>query len=143
MLIYDDIFNWKGFGGRFKLASGKCRLKIYDLSRDRAGGLVHLKPVIVIATDHPESSMSVRSCSSHIATMVSQTFHVAPSRMQFVEYYPRKTYGKAGKNVIPEIFEAVDFTWNEDLAVYPRLRPLSPPLLKRLLALLSEDREGE
>ncbi len=117
-------------------------MKIYDLSRDQAGGLVHLKPVVVIATDHPESSMSVRSCSSHIATMVSQTFHVAPSRMQFVEYYPRKTYGKAGKNVIPEIFEAVDFTWKEDLAVYPRLRPLSPPLLKCLLALLSEDRDG-
>jgi hypothetical protein len=35
--------------------------------------------------------MSVRSCSSHIATMVSQTFHVAPSRMQVVEFYPRKT----------------------------------------------------
>ena len=140
MLIYDDIFNWKGFGGKLKLASGKCRLKIYDLSRDQTDGLVHLKPIVVIAIDHPESKMSVRSCASHIATMVSQKFHVAPSRMQFVEYYPRKIYGKDGKNFIPEIFEAVDFTWKEDLAIHPRLRPPSPPLLKCLLALLSDDR---
>ncbi len=143
MLIYDDIFNWKGFGGKLKLASGKCRLKIYDLSGDQADGLTHLKPIVVIAIDHPESTMSVRSCSSHIATLVSQTFHVAPGRMQFVEYYPRKTYGKDGKNVIPEILEAVDFTWKEDLAMHPRLRPLSPPLLKRVLALLGDGRAGE
>jgi len=60
-----------------------------------------------------------------------------------VEYYPRKTYGKDGKNFIPEMFEAVDFTWEKDLAIHPRLRPLPPPLLKHLLALLSDDREGE
>ena len=141
MLIYDDIFNWKGFGGELKLASGKCHLKIYDLSRDQADGLVHLKPIVVIATDHPESKMSVRSCSSHIATMVSQEFRVAPSRMQFVEYYPRKTYGRDGKNFIPEIFEAVDFSWIDNLAMHPKLRPPAPPLLKRLLALLGDERD--
>jgi hypothetical protein len=142
MLIYNDIFDWKGFGGKLKLASGKCRLKIYDLSRDPADGLVHLKPMVVIAIDHPKSNMSVRSCSSHIATMVSQKFHIAPSRMQFVEYYPQKTYGRDGKNCIPEMFEAVDFTWKEDLAIHPKLRPPPPPLLKRLLELLSHDRAG-
>jgi len=136
MLIYDDIFNWKGFGGKLKLASGKCRLKIYDLSKDQTDGLVHLKPLLVIAIDHPESKMSVRSCSSHIATMVSEKFHIAPSRMQFVEYYPQKTYGKDGKRAIPEMFEIVDFTWKEGLAIHPVLRPPAPPLLKRLLALL-------
>ena len=143
MLIYNDIFGWKGFGGKLKLASGKCRLKIYDLSRDQADGLVHLKPMVVIAIDHPESNMSVRSCSSHIATMVSQKFHIAPSRMQFVEYYPQKTYGRDGKNFIPEMFEAVDFTWKEDLAIHPKLRSPPSPLLKRLLELLSNDRAGE
>lgn len=143
MLIYDDIFNWKGFGGKLKLASGKCRLKIYDLSKDQADGLVLLKPIVVVAMDHPESKMSVRSCSSHIATMVSQQFRVAPGRMQFVEYYPQKTYGKDGKKLIPEMFEAVDFSWKDNLAMHPRLRPPSPPLLKRLLELLHGDRSGE
>ena len=139
MLIYDDIFHWEGFGGKLRLASGKCRLKIYDLSKDQADGLVHLKPMVVIAMDHPESRMSVRSCSGHIATMVSQRFHIAPGRMQFLEYYPQKTYGRDGKHLIPEMFEAVDFTWKEDLAIHPRLRPPAAPLLKRLLELLGDD----
>jgi len=104
MLIYDDIFSWDGFGGKLKLASGKCRLKIYDLGGEQTDGLLLLKPIIVIAMDHPDSKMSVRSCSSHIATMVIQTFQIAPGRMQFVEYYPQKTYGKEGKNFIPEMF---------------------------------------
>lgn len=143
MLIYDDIFNWEGFGGKLKLASGKCRLKIYDLSKDKTDGLLHLKPIVVIAMDHPDSKMSVRSCSSHIATMVSRQFHVAPSRMQFVEYYPRKTYGRDGKNFIPEMLEAVDFSWKENLAMHPRLRPLARPLLKRLQQLLHNDRAGD
>ena len=143
MLIYDDIFKWDGFGGKLKLARGKCRLKIYDLSGDQADGLLHLKPIIVIAMDHPGSKMSVRSCSSHIATMVIQTFQLAPSRMQFVEYYPKKTYGKEGKNLIPEVFEAVDFTWKDDVAIHPRLRPPSAPHLKRLQELLADDGTGE
>jgi hypothetical protein len=136
MLIYDDIFNWEGFGGKLKLASGKCWLKIYDLSGDQTDGLLLLKPIIVIARDHPGSKMSVRSCSSHIATMVSQKFHFPPGRMQFVEYYPQKIYGTEAKRLIPEILEAVDFTWKEDLAIHPKLRPLSPLLLKRLQELL-------
>ena len=73
--------------------------------------------------------------------MVSQEFDVAPSRMQFVEYYPRKTYGRDGKNFIPEIFEAVDFSWIDNLAMHPKLRPPAPPLLKRLLALLGDERD--
>ena len=143
MLIYDDIFSWDGFGGKLKLASGKCRLKIYDLSWEQADGLLHLKPIIVIAMDHPGSKMSVRSCSSHIATIVVQKIQIAPSRMQFVEYYPKKTYGKEGKNLIPEVFEAVDFTWKENMAIHPRLRPPSPILVKCLQELFGNDREGE
>jgi len=143
MLIYDDIFSWDGFGGELKLASGKCRLKIIDLSGNQTDGLLYLKPVIVIAMDHPGSKMSVRSCSSHIATMVIQKFHIAPGRMQFVEYYPQKKYGKGGKNFIPEIFEAVDFTWKENMAIHPRLRPPSPILVMCLQELFGNDREGE
>ena len=31
MIVYDDIFEWEGWGGRLKLANGRCRLRIYDL----------------------------------------------------------------------------------------------------------------
>lgn len=133
MLIYDDIFSWEGFGGMLKLASGKCRLRILDLNRSDHDGLTHLKPMIVVATDLPDSNMSVRSCSSHIATMVGRRFNIPPHRMQFVEYYPKKTYGEGNRKVIPEVFEAVDFTWKEDKALHPKLRPLGPPLLDLLV----------
>jgi hypothetical protein len=33
MKIYDDIFMWDGWGGLLKLASGKCRVKIFDLKK--------------------------------------------------------------------------------------------------------------
>ncbi|MGD8970285.1 MAG: hypothetical protein PVG01_02675, partial [Desulfobacterales bacterium] len=72
MLIHDDIFAWEGFGGRLRLGSGKCRLRIIDLGKGRHKGLAHLRPYIVVATDVPESRMSVRSCVSHIATSVAK-----------------------------------------------------------------------
>lgn len=143
MLIYDDVFEWKGFGGKLKLASGKCHLKIFDLSEEPSGGLAHLKPVIVVAMDHPDSRMSVRSCSSHIATMVSKKLNIPPNRMQFVEYSSQRTYGHGKNKVIPEKFEAVDFTWKDDLAIHAKLRSLGPPLLDRLMALMAADRDGD
>ena len=33
MLIYDDIYSWEGWGGMLRLASGKCRLRIFDLKK--------------------------------------------------------------------------------------------------------------
>ena len=133
MLIFDDIFSWEGFGGKLKLGSGKCRLRILDLNQGNRAGLTHLKSMVVVATDLPDSKMSVRSCSSHIATMVGRRFNIPHHRMQFVEYYPRKTYGNRNRNVIPEVFEAVDFTWKGDKALHPKLRPLGPPLLDLLI----------
>lgn len=137
MLIYNDDFEWQGFGGQLKLGSGKCRLSIFDLSAEPAGRLAHLKPVIVIASDHPDSNMSVRSCSSHIATIVSSTFEIAPNRMQFVEYAEEKTYGPNDQKVIPEKFVAVDFTWKDNKAMHARLSSLGPPLLDRLKNLMA------
>ncbi len=137
MLIYDDDFEWQGFGGQLKLGSGKCRLCVYDLSAEQLGGLAHLKPVIVLAMDHPDSRMSVRSCSSHIATMVSSTFDILPNRMQFVEYSAEKTYGPDDQKVIPEKFVAVDFTWKENKAMHARLRSVGPPILDRFEELLA------
>ncbi|MEE9536795.1 MAG: hypothetical protein V3V51_05065, partial [Desulfobacterales bacterium] len=61
MTIYDDIFSWEGWGGQLRLASGKCRLRIYDLEQEKAGSLSHLRPIIVVVSDIPESRMSVRS----------------------------------------------------------------------------------
>ena len=139
MLIYDDIFAWEGFGGKLKLASGKCRLRIFDMNKGDHKGVAHLKPMVVVASDLPDSKMSVRSCSGHIATTVVQKFNIAPHRMQFVEYYPKKIYGEGNRKVIPEMFEAVEFTWTEKMALHPKLKPLDSPLLDLLKKRLNLD----
>jgi hypothetical protein len=141
MLIFDDILTWEGFGGKLKLASGKCRLKIFDLNKGDLKDVTHLKPIVVVASDLPGSKMSVRSCSSHIATTVVQQFNIAPHRMQFVEYYPKKFYGEGNSKVIPEMFEAVEFKWVEKMALHPKLKPLESPLLDVLKERIGQDGE--
>ena len=137
MLIFDDVLTWEGFGGKLKLGSGKCRLRIFDLNKGDQKDVAHLKPMIVVASDLPDSRMSVRSCSSHIATTVVRQFNIPPHRMQFVEYYPQKSYGEDGRKIIPEMLEAVEFVWKENMALHPRLKPLGPPLLGVLQRKLS------
>lgn len=129
MLLFDDIFAWEGFGGRFRIGAGKCRLRIFDLSKGRAEDLSYLRPFLIIASDVPESKMTVKSCVSHLATSVTKHFGLDPQRMIFVEYYPLQRYGLQNENIIPERFEAVDFEWLEGKALYPRWRVLKPPLL--------------
>jgi hypothetical protein len=129
MLIHDDIFAWEGFGGLLRLGSGKCRLRIIDLRMGSHKGLAHLRPYIFVASDVPESRMSVRSCVSHIATSVTKAFGINPNRMIFVEYAPHSTYGVDGENLIPEHFDAVEFTWLGDKALHPKWRTLQQPLL--------------
>ena len=129
MLIYDDIYSWDGFGGILRLASGKCRLQIFDLKKGDQGGLAHLRPNIVIASDTAGSRMSVRSCCGHIATGVARKFNIKPDRMMFIEYYPETVYGEQQEHVIGEKFDAVDFSWREDQAIHPRWRALKPPML--------------
>ena len=132
MLIFDDIFHWQGFGGKLRLASGKCRLKIYDLSRGDTGGVVHLKPVIVVATDLADSKMTVRSCCSHIATEVSRKHNIPPQRMQLVEHYPETEYGEITRQLIPQKFDAVELVWEKGMALHPKWRPVEGPLLEFL-----------
>lgn len=132
MLIYDDTFYWEGFGGRLKLGSGKCHLKIFDLNKGDLKDIAHLKPIVVVALDLSDSKMSVRSCSSHIVSTVVQRFDIAPHRIQFVEYTPQKFYGEGNQKVIPETFEAVEFTWKGNKALHPRIKPLGAPLLDLL-----------
>jgi hypothetical protein len=129
MLIYDDIFSWEGWGGELRLASGECRLRIFDLEKGLAEGLAHLRPIVVIVSDVSESRMSVRSCTGHIATRVTKQFHIEPHRMLYIEYYPQTAYGDQKQHIIPEKYDAVDFKWHDGRAIEPRWRNLKPPLL--------------
>ena len=129
MLIHDDIFSWEGFGGKLRLGSGKCRLRIFDLGKDGKKKLAHLKPIIVVVSDILESKMSVKSCASHIATTLTQKYNIDPQRMLFLEYYPRVTYGEKNEREIPERYDAVDFIWHDEKAMHPKWQTLGPPML--------------
>ena len=136
MLIYDDIFSWEGWGGRLRLASGECRLCIIDLEKGDAKGLAHLRPIIVIVSDIPKSRMSVRSCTGHIATRVARKFNIDPHRMLYIEYYPETVYGDHKQHIIPEKYDAVDFTWHEGRAIEPKWRTLKPPVSDMIKAIV-------
>ena len=137
MLIHDDIFSWSGWGGRLKLGSGRCRLRIYDLKEGDKKDLMHLRSIIVVISDVPGSNMSVKSCTSHIATLVAKEFNIDPHRMLWIEYYPENRYGADEIKVIPERFDAVEFTWHEDNAIQPKWRALKPPLLDEIKKLVN------
>ena len=128
-IIYDDVYHWEGFGGKLRLASGKCLLKIFDLGRGDSGGLVHLRPVVVVATDLADSKMTVRSCCSHIATTVARQQDISPQRMQFVEHYPETVYGEKIIKRIPQKFDAVELVWKKGVAMHPTWRPVKGSLL--------------
>ncbi len=136
MKIYDDIFVWDGWGGLLKLASGKCRVKIFDLKKGNPDAVAFLKPIIVVISDVPDSKMSIKSCSSHIATRLTQKFSIDPSRMLFIEYYPSINYGDKHQYHIPEKYELVEFQWHEDRAIAPKWRILKPPMLDVVKDLL-------
>ena len=136
MLIYDDIYSWEGWGGALRLASGKCHLRIYDLKGHDRQGLAHLRPIIVIASDVPDSRMSVRSCCGHIATCVTREFDIQPHRMMFIEYYPQTEYGEKRQHIIEEKYDMVEFNWLDEGAIEPKWRTLKPPLLDAIKGLV-------
>ena len=135
MLIYDDIYSWAGWGGKLRLASGKCRLRIFDLKKGNAKGLAHLKPMIVIVSDVAGSPMSVRSCCGHIATSITREFNINPHRMLFIEYYPQTEYGRHQQHKIAEKYDLVEFNWHQEKAIEPKWRTLKSPLLDMILEL--------
>lgn len=137
MLIHDDIFAWSGWGGKLSLGSGKCRLRIFDLKEIEKKGLTPIKNIVVLVSDVPESKISVKSCTSHVATLVARQFNISPHRMLWVEYYPENRYGVDGERIIPERFELVEFTWHEGNAIQPKWRTLKPPLLDEIKKLIS------
>ena len=62
MLIHDDIFNWSGWGGKLSLGSGKCRLRIFDLQKEKTGGPIPIRHMIILVSDVQDSKASVKSC---------------------------------------------------------------------------------
>ncbi|MFW6081842.1 MAG: hypothetical protein ACOC7W_08005 [Desulfosalsimonas sp.] len=129
MLIHDDIYTWEGWGGSLRLASGRCRLRIFDRRKGASNPVTILRPMVVVVSDVADSKMSVRSCAGHIATSVIRDFDIDPHRMLFVEHYPPVRYGMKNEYEIPEQYVAVDFTWKEGRALHPKWRPLKPPVL--------------
>jgi hypothetical protein len=144
MLIHDGVYKWKGFGGLLGLAAGRCRLRIFDLAGDpdsRRDKVMPLKPIVVVVSDLPDhdthmKNVSVRSCTSHIATGVSRDFNIHPHRMLYVEYCPASTYGDRNQHHIPAKLDGVDFQWHERKALHPRWRSLKPPLFDEVMALI-------
>lgn len=143
MKIFDDILVWEGYGGKFNLASGRCRLRLFDLSADKETTVALLKPVIAVVNDLPGDDLSamkkvsVRACISHIATTIVHRFKLDHNRMLVVEYYPRATYGQKSEKVIPEKFDAVDLKWHGDKALFPNWRPLPSPMLETVRDLIA------
>ena len=119
------------------LGSGKCRLRIYDLTKDDKKSLMHLRPIIVVISDVPGSKMSLRAATSHIVTLVAKEFNLDPHRMLWIEYYPENKYGIDDKYVISEKFDAVEFTWHDGMAIQPKWRTLKAPLLDEIKKLLN------
>ncbi|WP_373497855.1 hypothetical protein [Desulfococcus sp.] len=152
MLIYDDTYSWEGWGGKLKLGSGQCRMKIFDLDKGKRQGLAHLKPIIVVVSDLPRelswtpNQMTVKSCASHIATHVVREFNIDPERMVWVEHYPATPEGDRVRYPVEERFDEATFTWREEGALQGGWKPLSPPLaalVKKLLAEAPNPKERE
>ncbi len=143
MLIHDNTYAWKGFGGVLDLASGQCRLRIFDLSVEKSGNVKFIKHLVVVVSDLPGHeanlrNVSVRSCTSHIATCVVRDFSLDFHRMIYVEYQPSRTYGDRNQHRIPAKFDVVDFEWHDDKAMHPKWRKLTSPLLETVIDLIEQ-----
>jgi hypothetical protein len=140
IIRYDDIFSWDGWGGKFKLTSGRCRLQIYDFQKSGKTDPIFLKSTLVIVSDLPEASkplgvVSIHSCAGHIATLVIRQFQINPERMLYIEYHPEKIYGSPRTRRIPERYEAVDFKWHSEKAIAINWRILDPRMLEQVKGL--------
>ena len=144
IIRYDDIFAWDGWGGEFKLTSGRCHLRVYDLQKSTNHDPIFLKSIIVVVSDLPESYgkpgvMSIRSCAGHIATRVTRQFRINPERMLYVEYHPQKFYGRSRIHTVPERYEAVDFKWRNQKAFAVNWRVLDARLRDQVKRLIKDD----
>ena len=145
MKLFDDVLHWDGYGGKFNLAAGRCRLRLFDLSTDKTETVAQLKPIIAIVSDLPGDNpaemkkVTVRACISHVATTIVHRFKLDHNRMTLIEYYPRETYGQRSEKVIPAKFDVVDLKWHGDKALFPNWRPLPSPLLETVRDLIAKN----
>ena len=145
MKIFDDIMHWEGYGGKFNLAAGRCRLRLFDLSQGETGSIPQLKSIIAVVSDLPGDKkivmkkVSVRSCISHVATTIVHRFAVDPGRMVLIEYCPRETYGINQEKVIPEKYDRVILKWHDQKALFSNWRPLESPLLETVRDLVVQN----
>jgi len=140
MFIHNDIFTWDGWGGAIRLAAGKCHLWLFDLRRipKRPAGTVFMQPFIgVVMEIDPDNPISLRSVTSHIATRVTQKFHIDPRRLLWVEYAPAHTYGRNQTRSVPAKLDAVEMQWVDGKALIPKWRPLEEPLRSLVLDLIA------
>jgi hypothetical protein len=151
MILYDKVYSWKGWGGKLKLGSGECRLRIYDMRRGKEKSVAHLKPIIVIISDLPDetdyspSRMTVKSCASHIASSVVKEFGIDPSRMMWIEYYPESSE-KEKLRYSKERFDLAEFTWygrNATKALWNPLPEEMVTMAKRLMETSSTLSEND
>jgi len=141
MLLHNDVYEWKGWGGKLRLGSGRCRLRIFDLRKGQGRKVSMLKPIVVVLTDipgHEMTDLSVRSCAGHIATSLIRDFAIDPQRALFVQYRPATTYGEKGEHVIAERYEVIEFTWHADKAIKPTWKPLDPHVQETVQQLLRD-----
>ena len=146
MKLFDDILHWEGYGGKFNLAAGRCRLRLFDLSKDpKEGGLHQMKPIIAVVSELPGErktslkNVSLRACISHVATTIVHRFKVEPNRMVVIEYYPRETYGTQSEKVIPERLDRVELKWHGNKALFPNWHVLTPPLSDIVKGLIDDN----
>ncbi len=136
MILYNGIYQWKGLGKPLGLAQGKIMLKIFRLDDDPADSVLHMRPNIVVVSDVPGDAITVKGWAGPLATSISGKFGIDPQRMLWIEHYPEVKYGVKKVKQIPEIYEVVDFTWREGVAISPRWRPLRPPMLDIVKSLV-------
>ncbi len=143
MILYDDIYSWKGWGGKLKLGSGQCRLRMYDLRKKSEKGVAHLKPIIVVISDLPDETdyaptkMTVKSCASHIASNVIKEFDIDPHRMMWIEHYPEPAE-KDNIRYSRERFDLAEFTWHGRDATKAVWNPLPKEMVELVKRLLAE-----
>jgi len=147
-ILHNGIFYWDGFGGKMKLASGNCLLRLVHLKNDP--DIPVARPYIIITEDLlPEDpalknkKLSMRSCVAHIATCVTQQFSINPKRMLWLEYYPESIYGIHNEKYIPEQYDVVSFTWDDHKAFHPQFRSLKHPVLEQVKGIHQQLQKGD